>query len=131
MGICNLKRIDECISARKRVHDRYFERLNGIDGITLCYPQDGVESNYSYFPVLFEKDKFGKSRDDVFAKLREHEVYARKYFYPAINDMSCYEYLKGPETPIAHEVSLNILTLPLYEELELEDVDRICDIILS
>lgn len=131
MGICNLKRMDECIAARKAVHDRYFERLDGIDGIELCYPQKGIEPNYAYLPVYFDKERFGKSRDDVFADLREHDIYARKYFYPAINDLDCYKELAGRETPIAHDVSLNILTLPIYEELALDDVDRICDIVLQ
>jgi len=131
MGICNLKRMDVCIAARKAVHDRYFERLDGIEGITLCYPQEGVEPNYAYFPVYFDKEKFGKNRDEVFAELKEHDIYARKYFYPAINDLECYRELHGPETPIAHCVSKNILTLPMYEELALEDVDRICDIVLA
>ena len=64
--------------------------------------------------------------------LKKNEIYARKYFYPAVNDMTCYkdQYSKY-ETPIARDVSLNILTLPLYENLELTDVDKICDVILS
>ena len=131
MGICNLKRMDTCIAARKKVHDRYFERLEHIEGIDLCYPQEGVEPNYSYVPVYFDKEKYGKSRDEVFAKLRENDIYTRKYFYPAVNDMSCYQNLKEYKTPIAHDVSMNILTLPIYEDLSLDDVDRICDIILK
>ena len=131
MGICNLRRMDECIRERKKVHDRYFERLDGIDGIELCYPQDGIEPNYAYLPVYFNREVFGKSRDDVFAQLREHDIYARKYFYPAINDMSCYRNENTRVTPVAHDVSMNILTLPIYEGLAMEDVDRICDIVLG
>ena len=131
MGICNLRRMDICINARKKVFDRYVQRLDGKKGIKLCFPREGVEPNYAYFPVYFDKEVFGRDRNEVFAALRENDIYARKYFYPAINDMDCYKDLKSNETPIAHEVSMNILTLPIYEELALEDVDRICDIILS
>ena len=62
--------------------------------------------------------------------LKEENIYARKYFYPAINDLKCYRDVCTEQTPVAHDVSLNILTLPLYEELDVSDVDRICDIIL-
>lgn len=130
MGICNLRRIDVCIKERKKVFDRYVQHLGGKDGITLCFPRKGVESNYAYFPVYFDKERFGKDRNEVFTELRENDIYARKYFYPAINDMSCYASLGGKGTPIAHDASLGILTLPIYEELSLEDVDRICDIVL-
>lgn len=131
MGICNLRRIDECIKDRKRVHDRYMERLDGIDGITLFKGQEGVTPNYAYFPVYFDKEKFGKSRDDVYMDLREHDIYSRKYFYPAINELECYRDICDQETPVAHDVSLNILTIPIYEGLADEDVDLICDIILK
>ena len=131
MGLCNLRHINECIQDRKRVHDQYYERLGGVDGIELFQAQKGVTPNYAYLPVYFDKSKFGKSRDDVYMELREHEVYSRKYFYPAINELECYRDLGGPATPVAHDVSMNILTLPIYEGLASEDVDMICDIILS
>lgn len=132
MGICNLKRIKECIVARKRVYDRYVERLGGIEGIRLCTPQKEVTANYAYFPVVFEPNKFGKSRDIVFDELEQFDIHARKYFFPTINEMSCYkEQYKDQLTPIAHDVSIKVLTLPMYEELALEEVDHICDIILG
>jgi len=131
MGICNLRRIEESIAYRKAVHDRYFENLSDIEGLTLCYPQKGVDYNYAYLPVLFDKELFGKTRDEVNAALRENDIYARKYFYPAINDMGCYRTMGGRETPVARDVSEKILTLPIYEGLAISDVDRICDIILQ
>ena len=131
MGIANLRRINECIESRKKIHDLYFERLDNVDGITLCPSQEGVTSNYAYFPVLFDEEKFGKSRDDVYAELKEHEIYSRKYFYPAINEMDCYRKYWNQKTPTAHYVAANILTLPIYEDLSSDNVNRICDIILN
>ena len=131
MGICNLKRVDTCIAARKKAHDRYFERLEGVEGIRLCPVQKGVKSNYAYMPVCFDKNVFGKSRDMVYEELRENNIYSRKYFYPAVNELECYQNVAGNKTPVTYEISRQILTLPIYEELSLEDVDRICDIILK
>ena len=131
MGICNLRRMDVCISARKRVRDRYFEHLEHVEGITLCPTQDGVESNYAYFPVLFDEKKFGKSRDDIYAELRENDIYSRKYFYPAINELESYKEYWDQKTPVTHEVATHVLTLPIYEDLADNDVDRICEIILK
>ena len=131
MGICNLKNMDKYIAARKQVYDHYVSRLDRIDGITLSKPSPRVTPNYAYFPVLFDKNVLGFSRDDVYAELRVHDIYSRKYFYPAVNDLDCYQHLKEQKTPVAHDVSLNILTLPIYEGLAAEDVDQICDVILS
>lgn len=132
MGICNLRRIDECIAARKRVYIHYTERLKDSPGLQLPKQQEDVTANYAYFPICIDPKRFGKTRDIVFAELKQRDVHARKYFYPAINEMSCYkkEY-KDWSTPVAHDVATRVLTLPIYEDLSLEDVDMICDIVLG
>jgi dTDP-4-amino-4,6-dideoxygalactose transaminase len=130
MGICNLRHIEVEIEKRKTVAERYIERLSGINGIRLCKPQTGVKSNYAYFPVLF--DGYKMSRDEVFEKLKAENIYARKYFYPLTNSFECYVGRFDVEkTPVAKYIADRVLTLPLYADLAIDDVNRICDIILS
>ena len=128
MGLCNLRHIDAYIAARKQVTERYRKNLAGVPGLTLLREQPGVESNYAYFPVVFDGAKY--TRDEAAARLAEQDVFARKYFYPLTNHCAAYGY-HGDETPIAKHVSDRVLCLPLYPELSLEDVDRICEIICS
>ena len=131
MGICNLKYIEEEIGKRKKVHERYIENLSGIEGLQLLKKQESVHSNYAYFPVVFQEDVFGTSRDVVCDKLKEQEIYARKYFYPLTNAFACYEgEFDVDETPIALQISQRVLTLPMYADLQMEEVDRICDVIV-
>ncbi len=131
MGLCNLKYVDTEIAKRKAAVSRYSERLSGIAGITPWREQEGVTHNYAYFPVLFDKEIFGLSRDEVAQKMAAQDIYARKYFYPITSIFECY---KGrfsiQATPVAESVSGKVLTLPLYADLTIEDVDRICDIII-
>lgn len=132
MGICNLRHLDDEIEKRKAVVDRYRMHLSGVEGITLCKEQENVEPNYAYFPVVF--DGFRKTRDDVFDKLGEQGIIARKYFYPLTNAFECYRDLPtaGVEkTPVANHIADRVLTLPLFADLSMEDVDRICKIILK
>lgn len=131
MGICNLRRVNECIAARALAAKRYDERLGGVEGIRLCTIQKDVAPNHAYYPVYFDEKVFGKSRDEVFAQLAANDIFARKYFYPAVNEMTCYRADYPQDTPVAHDVSARILTLPMYEGLSAEDVDRICDIVLG
>ena len=126
MGICNLRHVDEMIAARKNVVERYRKNLQGISGLTINQDVPGVESNYAYCPVLFDGAKY--TRDEAAARLAERDIFARKYFYPLTNHNEAYGF-RGEETPIALHVSEHILTLPLYPDLALEDVDRICEII--
>ena len=132
MGICNLRHLDEEIAKRKRVVERYRNHLNDIEGIKLSPIQSDVVSNYAYFPVVFDKEAFGADRDEVFAKLAENGIGARKYFYPLTNTFDCYKGMFDVnDTPIAFDISMKVLTLPLYADLDVEDVDRICDLILK
>ncbi len=129
MGLCNLRRVDAEIQKRKAVVERYRERLNEHKGIKLAEPQEGVKSNYAYLPVLF--DGFKLNRDEVAAALASENIFARKYFYPLTNTFECYQdRFDGKTTPVAKYMADRVLTLPLYADLALEDVDRICNIIL-
>lgn len=130
MGICNLRHIDSEIARRKIVVDRYNQKLNGIEGIKLIKVRAGVKSNYAYFPVVF--DGYKKTRDEVFEELKTYNIIARKYFYPLTNSYDCYkDKYNVDDTPVAKYIAERVLTLPLYSNLSLEDVDRICDIIKS
>lgn len=132
MGLCNLKHVDEEIAKRKAVAERYFEHLGGVEGIRLNTVQKDVKSNYAYFPVLFEEKQFGASRAEVFEKLAENGIGARKYFYPLTNTFSAFHgKYDVRKTPVALHVSKRVLTLPMYADLPMEDVDRICKIILD
>jgi dTDP-4-amino-4,6-dideoxygalactose transaminase len=130
MGLCNLRHVNAEIAKRKLAVKRYIERLSSIEGIKLPQIQKGVKSNYAYFPVLF--DGFRLSRDEVFEKLKAEDIYARKYFYPLTNSFECYGgRFDNEQTPVAKYIADRVLTLPLYSDLALKDVDRICHIILK
>ena len=132
MGICNLRHLEDEIAKRKIVVEHYRQRLSGVPGIRLCRPQEGVQSNYAYFPVVF--DGYRYNRDQIMDRLKEQDILARKYFYPITNDIECYRDLPSANpasTSVALDMGNKVLTLPLYADLSLEDVDRICDVILS
>ncbi len=132
MGICNLKTIKQEIQKRKKVYEYYKKRLQNTKGIKFCKKQKNVKYNYSYLPIMFDNYKY--TRDEIFEKLKSQNIMARKYFYPLTNDFECYRNLstiKKYKTPVAKYISERILTLPLYADLSIKDVDRICNIILN
>ncbi|MGN0277996.1 MAG: DegT/DnrJ/EryC1/StrS family aminotransferase [Lachnospiraceae bacterium] len=132
MGLCNLERIETSLHCRKKVAEIYYEKLGNKQGIKLIYPKKDVQWNYAYFPVVFNQDEFGYSRDEVYERLKENNIFARKYFYPIIPNYQCYnEQYSSCKVPVAEQISKQILTLPIYESLSSEDVVRVCDIILN
>lgn len=132
MGVCNLRHLDGEIAKRKAVAERYWERLEGTPGVTIFKPGAGVKHNYAYLPVLFDPEVFSATRDDVFDALDAVNVGARKYFYPLVSDFACYRSVYSSDrTPVAKRAASQVLTLPMYADLTLADVDRICDAALA
>lgn len=132
MGICNLRHLESEIKKRKNAVERYWSHLDGVDGIKLCKPKRGVESNYAYFPVVF--DGFGATRNELYDVLRKNGITARKYFYPITNSVEAYSNLRtagSEKTPIAAFFADRVLTLPLFADISLADIDFICEIVLA
>ena len=124
MGLCNLPHVRENIEARKAKAEYYIELLKECAGVHLpMFNQGDVSYNYAYFPVLFKETGM---RDKVYQKLREENIYARKYFYPLTSEAQCFgnQYSECP-LGTARKVADNMLVLPLYPELETVDIERI------
>lgn len=128
MGLCNLNHLSEYIAARKRLCEKYIQRLNNIKTVRLNKYNKNTIYNYAYFPIVVEKG----SRDGLYSKLAKENIFARKYFYPCTNAYECYKSrFDENATPIASDISKKVLTLPIYPDLEEEAVEKICDIIRS
>lgn len=130
MGIINLRYVDQEIENRKKAAEKYREILSGINGISMREKQEGVKPNYAYFPIFIDEKIFGVSRDVVADELAKAEIFARKYFYPLTSSFDAYKGRFDPnETPIALRLSKQVLTLPLYGSLPIEDAERIAHIV--
>ena len=131
MGLQVLKHLPALIGSRRKIAELYRERLVGVPGLSLPPPPAlGVEYNHAYFPIQIDEHAFGMGRDCLYARLKDFNVHTRRYFYPLLCDFACYRSvpLNFP-IPVARRVAQRILTLPIYDTLPLDDVERICDII--
>ena len=128
MGICNLRHINEYIASRKTVFEHYKKRLQNVPAIKTLAFRDDTNPNYAYFPIVFENQII---RDKVKSELAKQDIAARKYFYPTTNEFNSTKNKFVGNTPIAKSISERVLTLPLYSDLSIHDVDWICDIIIK
>lgn len=125
-----LGHIDHLIHKRKQLHAAYCTLLQDVPGIRLVPPlPSGVEYNYAYMPVEVEAE-YGMSRDALYEELKKWNVFSRRYFYPLVCDYPCYRSLAvNDPLAVARRAADRILTLPIYDELELSEVETICNII--
>jgi dTDP-4-amino-4,6-dideoxygalactose transaminase len=131
MGLCNLRYLEREVEKRGAAVARYREGLVDVAGIQLNVIQPRLVSNHSYFPIVVHEDVYGHTRDELAARLAEHGIGTRRYFYPLTSDLACYADFDAGETPVARKTANRVLTLPIYADLPLEDVERISEIIRS
>lgn len=132
MGLLQLKHIDYNIEKRKRLTLRFREQLSSIPGISFMEEQSNVKYCYPYFPIFVDKEKYGMSRDEFYDKLKQNNIYGRRYFYPLISQFPMYRGLESAQQgrmPVAEKVTEQVVCLPLYPELEFETIDQICKIL--
>ena len=133
-GILNLKIVDSAIEARKRVALKYRNALKDIPGIRFMDDMPGVKHNYGYFPIFVNETEYGISRDDLYEKMKEQNVYGRRYFYPLISTFTTYRGLESSNPanlPVATKLADQVICLPIHHALTDDDVNRIIEIIVS
>lgn len=131
-GLLQLKRIDGEIAKRKRVAERYWQALKDIPGIQMLYDQSGTQHNYAYFPIRVNAKKYGMTRDELYNRLKAHNIMSRRYFYPLCSDFPTYRGLSSATAenlPVATRVAQEILCLPMFAELTEEIQQKISELI--
>jgi len=132
MGLLQLKTFNESIGKRKLVANRYRELLKDVNGITMLPEPQETISNYAYFPIFVNEQEYGMSRDALYEKLKQNNIFGRRYFYPLISEFSMYRGLESsaPEhLPLAHKIANEVICLPIYSELSKDFVDSVVDVL--
>lgn len=128
-GLLQLQYIDSALQERAAISERYSEALKDIPGVTFFDPKDRFEWNHSYYPILID-DSFPLSRDALYEALKAEDVYCRRYFYPLISSFAMYNHLPSAASdklPVASRLAEQILCLPIYPGLKIEDQLRVIE----
>lgn len=130
-GLLQLKHIDQAMARRKEIDTFYRQQLKEVNGITVVEPSGQEVANYSYFPILVESE-YPLSRDELYQKLKDDNIFARRYFYPLISEFPMYRGMtsaKRDNLPVANATANKVICLPIYPALTDEDLGRITNVI--
>ncbi len=133
-GLLQLETIDSEIEKRKAKFELYRSLLEGVDGIRTIPIFENIRYNYTYYPIFIDSSRFGKSREDIYHLLKEHDIHPRRYFYPLISDFPFYRKIPSASPKnlmIASMLARQVLCLPLYADIEDDIIREIVDFILS
>jgi dTDP-4-amino-4,6-dideoxygalactose transaminase len=131
LGLLQLDGVELAFTRRRSIDERYRAGLRDVAGIRCVRPGSERVSNYSYFPILVEPE-YPISRDALYRKFRDNDIYVRRYFYPLISDFPMYRGLPSAahaNLPVARKVAQQVLCLPIYPGLPDDQIDRVLDLI--
>ena len=127
-GLLNLKQVDKAIENRRAVAKTYRDVLRNTSGVLFRDDMPGVRHNYSYFPIFINAEKFGMTRDELYYKMMEQNVWSRRYFYPLISNFPTYRGLPSSNKenlPVGNKMADEVLCLPMHHALTEEELERI------
>ena len=134
LGLLQLKYADSNIAKRRMISEKYREQLSGKQGIRILHDLDGIKHNYSYFSILIDSQMYGKTRDELYEELKKNNIFSRRYFYPLTSQFPSYRHLPSAEKgklAMAEKLTKEVLCLPIYPNLSLNDVRKIIKIIIE
>lgn len=134
LGLINLNYIDKEIKKRESLVASYQYFLKDVEGITFLTSRPSVKRNYQYFVIRVDSRAFGCSRDFVYEKFREYNIFTRRYFFPLCSEYPCYRHIPSAtpsNLPVANKIAQDVLCMPLYGDLSVKDIERICNILKS
>jgi len=124
-GLCQLKYIDSVIGNRKAADAFYRKLLKDVKGIKLPGNVNSTKLNYSYFPILINPEEFGCNRDEVHDHLKRKNIITRKYFFPLVCDYAEFSIYKTVDLPVAQAMAKNILCIPLFPDISIEQIETV------
>ncbi len=116
---------------RRAIDARYRKNLAGIAGIACLPACEEQMTNHAYFPILV-RSEYGVRRDELYQVLRDHDIFARRYFYPLISDFPMYRGMPSAapaNLPQARQAADQVICLPIYPGLSDEQIDTISAVI--
>ena len=120
-----LKYINEWTEKRVQHGNNYNDLFTDLAGIIT--PQIHQDAKHVFHLYVVRTDK----RDEIQNHLKENNVSTGIHYPTALPYLKAYRYLKHLPTdfPIAHEYPKKILSLPIYPELQLNQINHIYSII--
>jgi len=127
LGLVQLQKLQDANEKRRILVEHYYARLDNVSSISIPYRHfSRGKPNYHIMPVLLSESI---DRTAIIESMKQDGVQTSIH-YPAIQKFSAYKD-KVNITPKAEYVSAHELTLPLYPNMTIDEVDIVCKTLIN
>ena len=129
LGISQLQRLDQFVTSRHELAERYDSLLDGLP-IQTPYRHTYNYSAFHLYPILLKLDEINKTHKQVFSELRKNGIGVNLHYIPVhtqpfYTDMG---FAKG-DFPIAENYYERAISIPMYSSLSITQQDQVVDVL--
>jgi len=129
MGVVQLRKIEKSWKKRKKIFEIYKKKLLKLPIKTQVFTNKNIRHAYHLFLLVIDKNKTKKNRDDLILFLKKCNI-GCGVNYRSVTDMSIFKKKFGWTNKTCENSKYlgdNTLSLPLYPDLTIKDVNYICE----
>jgi len=127
VGLVQMKDIDKYVKNRNRYVNYYKEHLKDTNGVYYQRIDKNNLSAHKDFSIIINEEQYGSNRDELGTKLGRNGIGTKRYFFPPMHRIKAYH--QDICLPYTEKISNNLLSLPIYNNMELEEIEFICSYI--
>ena len=133
IGLVQLQRIGEILSARERVAAMYVERLGDDRRLIRQMPLAGTTVSWFVFVVRLTDDYTQANRDGILANLQEKGIGTNNYFAPIhLQPFYAQQFgFKKGDFPVCEALGARTIALPFHAHLTEREIDMVCETLKS
>lgn len=126
LGYSQMQKVDKFVERRRELAARYDELLKDVPNVKLPYQNKDTASSWHLYVLRVDFDKLGKTKEQVFAEMREKDVCLNLHYIP-VHTQPYYQNLgfKVGDFPNSEKYYEEAFTLPLYYSLTNEQQDYV------
>jgi perosamine synthetase len=124
LGLAQIERVEELVAMKNQIFAWYQEEFKDFPGVVLNTPGEHIRCNYWMNTIVWNRDMYHISKEDMIAGLKEHNIDSRPFFYP-LSDMTPFAYLRQKgKNRVAHDLSERSINMPSDINITREQVRR-------
>lgn len=129
LGVTQMTRLDDFVSARHKLATRYNQLLEGLP-ITLPYQLEGTYSGLHLYVIRLQLDKISKTHKEVFEALREQGVGVNLHYIP-VHTQPYYQNMgfKVGDFPESERYYQEAISLPMFHSMTEEQQDIVISVL--
>jgi len=130
LGVSQMQRLDEFVTQRHTLQERYDSLLSGLPIIKPHQSQDSYSALHLY-PIQIDVDSVDKGREKIFDELRQNGIGVNVHYIPIHTQPYYLQFgFKAGDFPNSESYYNRAISIPLFHAMTAEQQDEVLNVLM-